>query len=141
MGLQAATEGWALGALSWVATLSAGELLPLLSTALHLLLYPALQRWMASEAQIKSAYRKAALIHHPDKQVGVLRAGGQSLWLQGSSCGQRPSCPTTWLRAKVPAASRPVGASCDWNRLIATRHRLLCACCAGRPGRGGTEGG
>ncbi|KAI7843108.1 hypothetical protein COHA_003279 [Chlorella ohadii] len=26
------------------------------------------ERWMASEAQIKAAYRKAALIHHPDKQ-------------------------------------------------------------------------
>lgn len=34
---------------------------------------------MASEAQIKSAYRKAALIHHPDKQVGVLSGvGGQA---------------------------------------------------------------
>ncbi|PRW60561.1 dnaJ-like protein subfamily C member 2-like [Chlorella sorokiniana] len=26
------------------------------------------ERWMATEGQIKSAYRKAALIHHPDKQ-------------------------------------------------------------------------
>lgn len=27
------------------------------------------QRWTANEAQIKAAYRKAALLHHPDKQV------------------------------------------------------------------------
>lgn len=42
----------------------------------------AAQRWMASEAQIKAAYRKAALLHHPDKQV---RAWGWAHLL--------PSCP------------------------------------------------
>lgn len=34
---------------------------------------------MASEAQIKSAYRKAALLCHPDKQVGGRPAGGGAL--------------------------------------------------------------
>lgn len=108
MGLQAATEGWALGALSWVATLSAGELLPLLSTALHLLLYPALQRWMASEAQIKSAYRKAALIHHPDKQVGVLRgAGGQEDRAYGCRAAAVASAPAAQQLGCGPRCPQP----------------------------------
>ncbi len=33
------------------------------------------ERWTASTDQIKTAYRKAALLHHPDKQVGEAGSG------------------------------------------------------------------
>lgn len=58
---------------------------------------------MATEGQIKSAYRKAALIHHPDKQARVEGKRGSAGWLvlgtqaphpwEGANTAQRPSKP------------------------------------------------
>lgn len=56
------------------------------------------ERWMATADQIKAAYRRAALLHHPDKLVGVFSlvfffGGGRlSVLPRSSTC----TTPTGW---------------------------------------------
>ena len=66
---------------------------------------------MASEAQIKAAYRKAALLHHPDKQAGLSgwKGRGKDRRLEGegvSRVGSRAQAGGG-TRGKQPAGVLP----------------------------------
>lgn len=76
---------------------------------------PLLQRWTATADQIKAAYRKSALLHHPDKQASLgplrrvaLSCGSASAIRRCQAPRRRPEAPRqTLLRLPLPILLAP----------------------------------